>query len=258
MRQLFLLLLLAAPVLASAQQGFEARWFNRNGDTLPYRILLPKDYDAAKKYPLVLVLHGAGERGNDNESQLKHGSRLFLNDTVRREFPAIVVFPQCARNGFWAPIRPKRDSTGKFTGMEFPADVPPTTPAALVHQLMDSLLASGTVDAKRVYIGGLSMGGMGAFDMLARFPERFAAAFPICGAGNETLSSRYAKHTALWIFHGEDDNVVPPTLSRIMHTSLQEAGADVKYTEYPGVGHNSWDNAFAEPQLLPWLFSHHL
>lgn len=258
MRQILLCFLLAFPFLASAQQGFEARWFNRNGDTLPYRILLPVDYDAAKKYPLILVLHGAGERRNDNRAQLVHGSKLFLNDTIRKEFPAIVIFPQCARDAWWAPIQPKRDSTGKFTGFEFPADAPPTKPAALVHQLLDSLTASGSIDTKRIYVGGLSMGGMGTFDILARFPKRFAAAFPICGAGNESLSSRYAKNTALWIFHGAEDRVVPPTSSRNFYARLQQEKADVKYTEYPGVGHNSWDNAFAEPQLLPWLFSHQL
>ncbi|GEP96540.1 carboxylesterase family protein [Chitinophaga cymbidii] len=259
MRQILLYFLLALPFLASAQQqDYEARWFSRDGGVLPYRILLPLNYDAAKKYPLILVLHGAGERGNDNLAQLKHGGKLFLNDTIRQKYPAIVIFPQCAQDAWWAPIRPKRDSTGKFAGFEFPADAPPTKPAALVHQLLDSLTASGSVDTRKVYVGGLSMGGMGTFDILARFPDRFAAAFPICGAGNEALSSRYAKHTALWIFHGAEDKVVPPFSSRNFYARLQEQKADVKYTEYPGVGHNSWENAFAEPQLLPWLFSHEL
>lgn len=258
MRQILLFLMLAFPFLASAQQGYEARWFSREGKSLPYRILLPLNYTAGQKYPLILLMHGAGERGDNNEDQLKHGGKLFLNDTVRRNFPAIVIFPQCSRESFWAPIQAKRDSTGKPIGMEFPADGPPTPPAALVAQLVDSLLASGSVDAKRVYIGGLSMGGMGTFDMLARYPNRFAAAFPICGAGNETTTKRYAKTTALWVFHGGADNVVPPAGSRVMVESLKKEGADVKYTEYPGVGHNSWDNAFAEPALLPWLFSHQL
>jgi predicted peptidase len=123
---------------------------------------------------------------------------------------------------------------------------------------MDSLIASGSVDTRRLYVGGLSMGGMGTFDMLARFPDRFAAAFPICGAGDESLAGRYAKTTALWIFHGSADAVMPPNSSRLFYANLKKEGADVKYTEYPGVGHNSWDNAFAEPELFPWLFSHAL
>lgn len=258
MRKILLFMLLALPMLVSAQGAYEARWFTREGQSLPYRILLPENYKAGQQYPFILVLHGAGERGDNNEDQLKHGGSLFLKDSIRKAFPAIVVFPQCSRESFWAPIQPKRDSTGRPVGFEFPADGAPTPPAALVAQLADSLIASGSVDTKRVYIGGLSMGGMGTFDMLARYPDRFAAAFPICGAGNVTTPVRYAKTTAMWVFHGAADNVVPPAGSRTMVDALEKAKADVKYTEYPGVGHNSWDNAFAEPELLPWLFSHQL
>lgn len=244
------------PFWAGAQ-AFESAWFTRAGETLPYRILPPADYNAGKTYPLIIVLHGIGERGSDNEKQLTHGGKLFLNDTLRQQFPAFVIFPQCADNTTWAPMMFQQDSAGtrSFT---FPASLPPTAPSRLLYQLTDSLLASGSIDPKRVYVGGLSMGGMGTFDMLARFPSRFAAAFPICGAGNEALAKRYAKNTALWIFHGAEDKVVPPTSSRKFYDILREKGADVKYTEYPGVGHNSWDNAFAEPELLPWLFSHQL
>lgn len=257
MRKILFLLLMASPVLTYGQD-FEARTFLRNADTLPYRILLPENYNPSQKYPLIVFMHGAGERGNDNRKQLTHGSKLFLSDTVRKNFPAIVVFPQCASGATWAVMEFARDSAGKITAVKFPADVPPTKPSALLYQLLDSLIASGTVDSRRVYVGGLSLGGMGTFDILARFPNRFAAAFPICGAGNEALSSRYAKNTAVWIFHGSADPVVPPQSSRLFYSLLQKEGADVKYTEYPGVGHNSWDNAFAEPGLLPWLFSHTL
>lgn len=257
MRILLFLMISACPMLARAQ-NFEARLFLRHGDTLPYRILLPENYDPQKKYPLILFMHGAGERGNDNEKQLTHGRKLFLDETARKKYPAIVIFPQCAAKNTWAVMDLPKDSAFKWSLIKFPADVPPTKPSALLHQLMDSLIASGTVDTRRLYVGGLSMGGMGTFDMLARYPKRFAAAFPICGAGNETLSSRYAKNTAVWIFHGSDDRVVPPNSSRLFYSNLRKEGADVKYTEYPGVGHNSWDNAFAEPELLPWLFSHEL
>ncbi len=150
-----------------------------------------------------------------------------------------------------------QDSTGKRS-FNFPASLPPTAPSRLLYQLIDSMMASGSVDTRRVYVGGLSMGGMGTFDMLARFPSRFAAAFPICGAGNVKLAKRYAKNTALWIFHGAEDKLVPTFYSQQYFALLKAKGADVKYTEYPGVGHNSWDNAFAEPDLLPWLFSHQL
>ena len=102
---------------------------------------------------------------------------------------------------------------------------------------------------------GLSMGGYGTFDLLSRRPEKFAAAVPICGGGNPELAERYAPHTSLWVFHGEEDTVVPAELSRTMVKAIEKAGGDVKYTEYKGIGHNSWDPAFAEEDLLPWLFN---
>lgn len=257
MKHVLLFLLTALPFLGYGQ-GFEARTFVRGTDTLPYRILLPKDYKAGKEYPLILVLHGAGERGNDNVSQLTHGSKLFLNDSLRKEYPAIVVFPQCAKNTAWAVMEFNKDSVDRWAGVKFNADVKPTIPGGLVHQLVDSLLRSGSVDYRRMYVGGLSMGGIGTFDILARYPTRFAAAFPICGAGNEEYATRFAHHTALWIFHGAEDKTVPTKFSRDYYNKLRVAGANVLYTEYPGVGHNSWDNAFAEPDFLSWLFSHKL
>ncbi|MGX5819689.1 carboxylesterase family protein [Chitinophaga lutea] len=257
MRTLFLFFLAILP-FATHAQDYKAGYFIRGNDTLPYRLLLPEGYTAGKQYPLVLFLHGAGERGSDNERQLIHGGKMFRNDTLRREFPAIVLFPQCAANTSWAVTSASMDSAIKARVFTFPADAPPTKPSALLYQLLDSLEASGSVDTKRMYVGGLSMGGMGTFDILGRFPNRFAAAFPICGAGNEKLVGRYAKNTAVWIFHGADDRTVTPYSSRRIYADLRELGADVKYTEYPGVGHNSWDNAFAEKNLFPWLFSHRL
>jgi predicted peptidase len=151
----------------------------------------------------------------------------------------------------------KRDTSGKVIGADFLTDALPTVPGALVKALLDSLLASGKVDAKRVYIGGLSLGGIGTYDILAPYPQLFAAAFPICGAGNIKTAANFANKVPLWIFHGSDDNAVPVDFSRAYYAELQKLGSEVKYSEYPGVGHNSWDNAFAEPDLLPWLFRHH-
>jgi predicted peptidase len=242
---------------AQDMSAFSRETLVKNGDTLRYRMLTPANYDMHKAYPLIIFLHGSGERGSDNAAQLLHGGALFLNDTARRDFPAFVIFPQCPEGKSWAPFRMKRDTSGKVTGAEFLTDAPTTIPGALVKALLDSLLASGKVDPKRVYIGGLSLGGMGTFDMLARYPDLFAAAFPICGAGDVKTAAVFAKKVPLWIFHGAADMVVPPDFSRAYYAELQKLGSEVKYTEYPGVGHNSWDNAFAEPQLLPWLFRHH-
>ncbi len=125
----------------------------------------------------------------------------------------------------------------------------------MVSQLLDSLVATGTVDKKKVYIGGLSMGGMGTFELLWRKPNFFAAAFPICGGGDPQKVTVYGKKFPIWIFHGDKDQSVLVSNSRLMYNELKAARAKVKYTEYPGVGHNSWDNAFKEPELLPWLFS---
>jgi predicted peptidase len=125
----------------------------------------------------------------------------------------------------------------------------------LVMELIDELLSELSVDKSRLYVMGLSMGGFGTFDLLSRRPELFAAAVPICGGGDARMAEKYAAHTPLWVFHGDEDNVVPAELSRIMVSAIEEAGGDVKYTEYNGVGHNSWDPAFAEEDLLPWIFN---
>jgi predicted peptidase len=218
-------------------------------------MLMPADYDVHKSYPLVVFLHGAGERGSDNAAQLLHGGSLFLKDSIRREYPAFVIFPQCPKDSTWAPMKLQRDSTGKVTGLLFTGmGDQGTIPGQLVKSLVDSLLTTGKIDSKRIYLGGLSLGGMGTYDLLARYPHVWAAGFPICGMGNVSNAVKFAK-VPLWIFHGGADMVVPVAGSRDYYNALKKLGAKVKYSEYPGVGHNSWDNAFAEKDLLPWLFS---
>ncbi|UKJ08959.1 prolyl oligopeptidase family serine peptidase [Solitalea lacus] len=241
------------PLQAQNLDLFLKKEFILKNDTLKYRILLPENFDAAKKYPLILFLHGAGERGSDNEKQLVHGSKLFLSDSIRKQFPAIVIFPQCPENQFWSNVKIK--ITPDHREFTFQANGEPTTPLALVQKFMKNFIAQGNVDNKRIYIMGLSMGGMGTFELLWRNPKLFAAAIPICGGAHPATVKQYAKHTAVWIFHGADDPVVPVDFSRQMFEALKQAKAEAKYTEYPGIGHNSWDNTFAEPQLLSWLFT---
>lgn len=230
--------------------------YSRGADTLPYRILFPQNYDSTKKYPLVVFLHGAGNRGKDNQKQLVHAGSLFLKDASRRQFPAIVIFPQCGINDFWARTRiihAITDSTPfKF---EYLTDVPMNKGLNLVSRLLDSLAATKTINDKQIYIGGLSMGGMGTFELLWRKPGFFAAAFPICGGGDPFKAGVYRKDFPIWIFHGDKDPVVDVNDSRKMAAALKSANAKVKYTEYPNVKHDSWNKALAEPQLLPWLFS---
>lgn len=235
---------------------YQANHFIVEKDTLPYRILFPEGYDGMKEYPLVVFLHGAGERGNDNESQLQWGANLFLEN--REKYPAIVVFPQCAKDDYWAKIkyRKKRKIGKRF---RFPLSVgKPTTSLKLAYSLIQNLIKEEAVNPKRIYVAGLSMGGMGTFEMLARFPDKFAAAIPICGGGNPNHTFNYAKKTSLWIFHGDADPVVGVRHSRRMAKQLKKFKADIKYTEYKEVDHLSWIPAFEEPDFLEWLFSKEL
>lgn len=249
------LLALAWPLLGNAQDLslYEKREYrDARGSTLPYRILLPPSYDRAKKYPLVLVLHGAGERGRDNEKQLTHGAQLFLRDTVRQQFPAIVVFPQCPEEGYWSSV--KVDRSHQPFDLTFDYQAPGTEPLRLAMELVQYLQKKEAVDPKRIYITGLSMGGMGTFEAVYRFPKMFAAALPICGGGDVTRYDRRVRKVPFWVFHGEADAVVGVVESRMMVEKMKKLGICVKYTEYPGVNHNSWDNAFAEPEFLKWMF----
>ncbi|MAU25810.1 MAG: phospholipase [Muricauda sp.] len=231
---------------------YKKKVFESERGTMPYRLLLPEDYDATKKYPLVLFLHGSGERGNDNEAQLVHGSGLFLKEDVRKKYPAIVVFPQCAANDSWAKV----DVKGEWGNREFVFfdDAEPTRAMELLEELIDYLKDQYPIDSKRMYVGGLSMGGMGTFELVRRNPRTFVAAFPICGGANPEIAKKLRK-TAWWVFHGEADNVVPPKYSTQMVRALEDVGAEVRYSLYPDVGHDSWTNTFAEPDLLSWLFS---
>lgn len=224
------------------------------GKKLPYRILFPENYQKSKKYPLVLVLHGAGERGRDNEKQLIHGSKLFLDSLVRKKYPAIVVFPQCPEDSYWSSVKIDRSKTPP--AFDFNYTRPATEPLSLAMLLVEQLIREERVETKCVYITGLSMGGMGTFEAVHRYPDTFAAALPICGGG-DTL--RYRKvRTPFWVFHGTDDAVVDVSYSRAMVAKLKEEKVKVKYTEYPGVNHNSWDNAFSEPDFLKWMFDKRL
>lgn len=239
-------------LIAQETAPYLKKTYVAGGDTLPYRILYPESYDAGKSYPLVLFLHGAGERGKDNEKQLVHGSSLFLEEQNRADFPAFVVFPQCPKDGFWSELTREGDQ------LFFPFKEKPRKEMRLVMGLLDQLEEEFSLDTTRFYVGGLSMGGFGAFELLARQPRRFAAAFPICGGGNPLLAGLYGPYTSMWVFHGAKDDVVPPSASRNVVKELKAMDADITYTEYPQANHNSWDSAFAEPQLLPWLFSNHL
>jgi predicted peptidase len=249
---LVLLLLFFQAVSAQKLELYEKKLFMNGKDTLRYRILYPENYKKRKPYPVIVFLHGSGERGRDNEAQLTHGGKLFVREDIRQNFPAIVIFPQCPPDSAWAKTKRIQGSDQRI----FLSDEAPSLPSRLVKELMDSLSGRRVVNTKRIYLGGLSLGGFGTYDMLIRYPGYFAAAFPICGACNIPLFLKRARNTPLWIFHGALDKSVPPTSDRELYKALMTRGAtNVRYTEYPQAGHNSWDSAFAEPKLLPWLFS---
>jgi predicted peptidase len=232
---------------------YEKHWFVKKGDTLPYRVLLPENYDASKKYPLIVFLHGSGERGRDNEKQLVHGSKLFLKDEVRKNFPAIVVFPQCAEESYWSNVDRQRGADGK-TVFIFREGGDPTKAMVLAQALVKDLFKKYPIEKNQVYVGGLSMGGMGTFEIVRRNPKIFAAAFPICGGAAPATADKLKK-VNWWVFHGSKDDVVAQSFSDGMVEALKKVNAPVKYTVYPNANHNSWDPAFAEPELLPWLFA---
>ena len=222
----------------------------KDGAVLPYRILLPKNFDQNKKYPLLVFLHGAGERGGDNEQQLTHGSDQFLTQEFRKENAAIIVFPQCPQDAYWASIE-TREGPLKFTYPEKPKNNPILD---LVEDMIKTLKSKYKINRKRIYVGGLSMGGMGPFELVYRNPRMFAAAFAICGGANPKIGRKIRR--PVWrIDHGEVDEVVPIALSEQMVRALQKKKAQVIFHRYPAVNHNSWDNVFADPTFLPWLFS---
>lgn len=385
-------------------KDFEAREYkDADGNVLLYRVYKPKDYDAAKKYPMILFLHGAGERGNDNKAQVRD-ALYFARDAYQKDHPAFVVAPQCpgARQAFeiygtsksynqdfnnyaeslgeWksysiplakltsgakaylsivnaaenrrpganavAPAAPvtsefrsivigeeggqtapldlrklkfdKKEGKGKadvsadgktltisgdlrlkipleykvtdktmlafefrspkgaegsahaiamdsddffdyrWANMDWSAKKggmgkEPSTPMRLTLEVLGKLQREFSIDDKRLYLTGLSMGGYGTWDLLARHPKMFAAAVPVCGGGDESMAS-VMKDMPIWCFHGGADPTVPTQRSRDMIKAIKDAGGNPKYTEYPSVGHNSWDKAYSEKELPGWLF----
>jgi predicted peptidase len=232
--------------LALLLQDGEAKDFKG----LKYRLFKPeavdgKPFDAAQgKLPLVLFLHGAGERGDDNQAQTKHGVKAFLGRMSKN--PHVLVAPQCPKSQKWNDV--------DWHAATHATPERPSEPMGKVMELLDVLLKELPVDPKRVYVTGLSMGGYGTWDLLVRRPELFAAGAPVCGGGDEAKAGGIAK-IPQWIFHGDKDGVVKPIRSRNMVEALKKAGGDPKYSEYPGVGHNAWDKAYADPAFFDWLFA---
>jgi len=244
---------LTAYIQAGPETGFLNRKVTVGSTTYAYQVYLPANWSADQKWPVILFLHGAGERGNDGLIQTEVGMGGAIRRHVSR-FPAVVVFPQCARDSWW------------------------TLPAMQAQALeaLEKSIQEFNGDRDRLYLTGLSMGGYGTWGIAAQNPEKFAALVPICGgirrpdelrSQQQTPASQpdpYAEaaqrvgKTPVWVFHGGADPVVPPSESRKMVEAIKAAGGDVRYTEYEGVGHNSWDKAYTDPELAKWLFTQKL
>jgi predicted peptidase len=214
---------------AFAQEtGQQAKELNRATTVkLQYLLSLPKDYAEQESWPVLLFLHGAGERGSDLNLVKKHGPPKLIE--AGKEFPFIVVSPQCPGGRWWEPFE--------------------------LAALLDEIQANYKVDQKRIYVTGLSMGGFGTWGLAAYQPNRFAAIAPICGGG-EPFTTRLYSHVPTWAFHGDQDNVVPLARSESMVDGLKRAGGNVKFTVYPGVGHDSWTETYDNEALYQWLLEH--
>jgi predicted peptidase len=223
----------------------EAReWKAPDGTLVRYRWSAPEKTETGKTYPLVLFLHGSGERGDDNKAQLKHGVIPIIEGAAKLGMPCFLIAPQCPADRWWAPIDRKT--------MDLSAADKPNALLEAVLALVADTMKQHPIDPKRFHVTGISMGGYATFDLLGRAPDRIASAIPICGGGDPALAARY-KHIPIWAIHGEADNVVPPACSRRMIEALEKAGGKPKSTFYPGVGHDSWTQSYEDPEVIRWM-----
>ena len=206
--------------------------------TLDYLLYLPKDYDQdpEKEWPLLLFLHGAGERGSDLGLVKRNGPPRLVEEGM--ELPFIVVSPQCPANSWW------------------------NLHVEDLALLLDELQVRYRVDQTRIYLTGLSMGGYGSWHLAAEFPERFAAVVPICGAGLHFFGFparvQVLRDVPIWVFHGAKDEVVPLRESEILVNELRKVGGRVLFTVYPEAGHDAWTETYADPKLYTWLLEQRL
>lgn len=233
-------------VCAGPVDEMKAEVHEKDGKSLPFRWTKVGESETPA---LVLFLHGAGERGSDNKVQLKHGVPDLLKWISSNDESVVVVAPQCNPEVWWADLR------GDFRAPKG-GDLAekPSAMMRMVFEVVDRLAKEHKVDPKRIYVTGLSMGGFGTFAAVARRPEFFAAAMPVCGGGDPKTAEKMKK-IPFWVFHGAADNVVPLKASSIMVDALKKAGAEVKFREYPGVGHDSWSATYRDAEVWKWFFA---
>ena len=217
------------------------------GDRIPYWLYLPENAaENDKKLPVVVFLHGMGQRGSNLDQVLAHGPPKLI--AKGKHFPFIMIAPQCPNDSH----KGRRNAKSFWWHPEGPIDKVKSILNFETQRL-------GNVDPNRIYITGLSMGGFGTYQIVSRYPDYFAAAAPICGHGNrienkEALQKAFAK-IPVWAFHGDRDNVVRLAEQQRTIKLLKEGGADIKFTIYPGVGHDSWTRTYNDPALYEWLLA---
>jgi predicted peptidase len=223
----------SAPAPVAEGEYDTATLKDQAGKELPYRLMKPANYDAKKKYPLVIFLHGVGECGTDNAKQLCNGAKALATAAMRTKYPCFELVPQCPPKSFWG------------------ADM-----LKMVVDVVGKLGKDYSIDENRIYITGLSMGGYGTWSLIQDHPEYFAAAAPVCGGGNPAkIKGIVAAKLPIWVWHGAADPTVNVKNSQDMVKALKDAGLEVKYTETPGQGHNEWDVAYASDEFWAWLFA---
>jgi predicted peptidase len=240
-----LAVLIAATATVRAQEqgkhGFLDRVYkDPQGNEHKYVLFVPHDYKGDKPFPLILFLHGAGETEGGKKTPVEVGIGPAIKKLGEKEFPFFVLFPQ-AKAGGQVGGRWRGDGDNAKRGLA----------------MMDEIQKNYQIDAKRIYLTGLSMGGMGTWSLAAHYPEKWAAIVPICGRGDPQTAAKF-KHIPCWCFHGDADKTVPVEGSRQMIAALKAAGGQPKYDEYPGVGHNSWDRAYGTKELYTWLLQQSL
>ncbi len=223
----------------------EKHIYVNGNDTLRYQLISPEKIGLGKKYPLLLFCHGADQRGNDNESQLGDFPELLLTGYGRKLFPCYILAPQVPFQEQWVNVS-WQDSS----------EIMPDTISnveMLTIKLLDSLRINFHIDTNRIYVTGLSMGGFATWDLICRYPQKFAAAAPIAGGGDENQAAQLID-IPIWAFHGDNDDVILPCRSINMVNAVNAAGGNARLTLYPNVGHWSWNNAYKEPELFRWMF----
>ena len=229
-----------------------------SSDSLPYRLYVPESYSPDRSYYLLLHLHGAGERGDDNLKQIADGDqtrliyRILNDESLREQF--IIVAPQCPLDQKWVS---ERWDDGTYSLNNTPQSIPSQQVMSLLQK---EITMKYSVDSDRIYVTGLSMGGFGTWDLICRYPDYFTAAIPVCGGADASYADKI-KHIPIWTFHSSNDQMVNPTGTDNMVKALTKLGADITYTKTDegtkndAMGHSAWAPAYREEELLNWLLS---